>query len=200
MPFPTRTCGALGLALLVAAFPVSAPAAEPGLDENVFVFGGPFTTGHFEDTFLVWEDHYESNFFAGAGYQRFLYSYGSFKLGVEAGAGVRFGAGEPVSAEVWGGAVARLTTFSLGGLDISPSITFGLSAVTDTIGVETTRAEANAAKTGLLYYLGPEIAISSAEHPEWEGFVRVQHRSGGYGTITNLDGSNAATVGIRYRF
>lgn len=195
----SRALPALGLTFVVALFS-PAVLAQDDLDENVFVFGGPFTTGHFEDTFLLWEDHYESNFFAGVGYQRFLYAYGSFKLGVEAGAGVRFGAGEPTSAELWGGAVARLTTFSLGGLEVSPSITFGLSAVTDTIGVETTRADANNATTGVLYYLGPEIAVSSADHPEWEGFLRVQHRSGGYGTITNLDGSNAATVGIRYRF
>src|SRR5690606_30563033 len=151
-----------------ASAPGAASAQEmtASRDENVFVMGGPFTTGYFGDAFFLFEDHYETNFFAGLGYQRFLYSYGSFELGVEAGLGLRMGAGENTSAELWGGAVARLTRFEIGDINITPAITFGLSAVTDTIGVETQRAARLGHAVPILYYLAPEISISSDSHPE----------------------------------
>ncbi|WP_052715895.1 hypothetical protein [Devosia chinhatensis] len=182
----------------IAAAPAVAETPKVDLDENIFVMGGPFATGYFGDTFLFWQDHYESNFFVGAGYQRFLYGYGSFQLGVEAGLGLRLGSRS--SAEIWGGAVARLTEFSFGDITVTPAITFGLSAVTDTIGIETERADRLGRGVPILYYLAPEVSVSHASHPEWEAFGRIQHRSGGFGTIADIDGSNAAVLGLRYKF
>lgn len=195
-----RAFAALGMMWILLAAPAHAQShpLPQDLDENVFVLGGPFTNGYFSDAFFVWEDHYESNFFAGIGYQKFLHSYGSFQLGLEAGLGVRFGS--PVSAEVWAGPVARLTELEIGALNITPAVSFGLSVVTDTIGVETERTASAGESAALLYYLGPEIAISHDDHPQWEAFGRIQHRSGGFGTIAHIDGSNAATLGIRYKF
>lgn len=186
------------LAFVSLSVPIAAQTLIENADENIFVLGGPFTDGHFSDAFLVWQDHYEGNFFAGAGYQKFLYSYGSLQLGVEAGLGLRLST--PFSAEAWGGAVARLTRFDIGGFVVTPAVTFGLSVVTDTIGVETERtAEAGQSAT-ILYYLSPEIAVSHESQPQWEAFTRLQHRSGGFGTIANIDGSNAVTLGMRYKF
>ena len=48
-----------------------------------------------------------------------------------------------------------------------------------------------------LFYFAPEIAVSHASLPGFEAFVRSQHRSGGYGIIAEIDGSNAAPVGFR---
>jgi len=169
-------------------------------DESIFVFGGPMSSGYFGDALTFWSSGYESNAFAGAGYQRFFYDYESFALGLEAGLGLRMGLDETTSAEAWAGLVARLTEFEFGPVNITPSITGGFSVVTDTIGVETTRTAASGDSAALLYHLAPEIAVSHDDHPEWEGFGRIQHRSGGFGTIAHIDGSNAVTLGLRYKF
>lgn len=193
-----RAALALGMATLCLTPAAQAQSEPQNQDQNVFVMGGPFTTGYFGDAFFFWDDHYESNFFAGVGYQHFFHHYESFKLGVEAGIGLR--QGTQTSAELWGGLVAGLTEFSFGDITITPSITAGLSVVTDTIGVETDRADKLGRDVPILYYLAPEIAISHAAHPEWETFARIQHRSGGFGTIANIDGSNAAVIGLRFKF
>ncbi|WP_052951687.1 hypothetical protein [Devosia soli] len=167
-------------------------------EEAVFVMGGRFTSDYFSDALTVWDNAYEDNFFAGVGYQRFIYEYSDFKLGFEAGIGLR--GGYRSSLEVWTGAVARLDMFQIGDISIVPSLTAGFSLVTDTIGVESERAARIGHNVPILYYLGPEIAIGHAAHPEYEGFLRLQHRSGGFGTIANIDGSNAVVAGFRYKF
>lgn len=196
-----RLPGVAGTVLLALASAVPA-AADPlpaaPADSSVFVLGGPFTSGYFGDAFLLWQDHYETNAFLGVGYQHFLYRHGSFQFGLEAGVGVRLGS--PASLELWTGGVARLTRFTFGDLTITPALTAGFSLVTDTIGAETARAARAGEDAALLYYLGPEIAFSSATEPQWEAFARIQHRSGGFGIIAHLDGSNAVTLGLRYNF
>lgn len=191
---------ALGaVALFASPALAQSPDNEPFSESNVFVMGGLFATGYFGDTFLFWQDHYESNFFAGVGYQHFIYANDpGFKFGVEAGLGLR--AGDRTSAELWAGGVARFDMFQLGDIRITPSLTAGFSVVTDTIGIETERAQSINRGVPILYYLGPEIAVSHVAHPEFEAFARIQHRSGGFGSIAHIDGSNAATLGVRYKF
>jgi hypothetical protein len=200
MPSWTRTLGASGaLAIcLLAASPIQSVAEDTRSRQNVFIMGGPFSHGSFGDTFQVWRDHYETNRFVGAGYQHFFYDYGALQLGVEAGLGVRIGA--PTSLEAWAGLATRLTEFEVGPVNITPSVTAGFSAVTDTIGVETKRSVENNQPAGILFYLAPEIGISHDDMPELELFGRIQHRSGGFGVIAEIDGSNAATLGVRYKF
>lgn len=177
---------------------LSPPPSFAQSDQNVFVLGGRFQTGHIQDTFRFWEDHYEDNFFAGVGYQHFIHQYDGFRLGGEIGLGVR--AGDRASAELWFGAVARYDGLHIGDLNISPALTAGFSLVTDTIGIETERAAELGHGVPFLYYLGPEIAVSHAQNPNMELVVRVHHRSGGFGTIAAIDASNAATAGLRYKF
>jgi hypothetical protein len=190
--------GAAWFCLAAPTLAQSPQAPSSPSTQNVFVFGGPLTSGYFSDAIQPWAWQLESNAFVGVGYQRFFYEYESFALGVEAGLGVRIGA--PVSGEAWAGLVGRLTEFEFGPINITPSVTGGLSVVTDTIGAETTRTQAAGQSAALLYYLAPEIAVSHDDHPEWEAFGRIQHRSGGFGTIAHIDGSNALTVGLRYKF
>ncbi|QYO76400.1 hypothetical protein [Devosia salina] len=190
--------GMVGLCLVAPAYAQIAPGTAERPDEALFVFGGPLTSGNFSDAIQPGRWDLESNVFVGAGYQHFFYSYESFQLGLEAGLGVRVGT--PVSAEAWAGLVGRLSEFEIGPINITPSITGGLSVVTDTIGAETTRTAAAGESAAILYYLAPEIAVSHDDHPEWEAFGRIQHRSGGFGTIAHIDGSNALTLGLRYKF
>lgn len=194
--------GALA-ALAMACCPSIQPAlAGPETDpsrQNVFVMGGAFTTGYFVDTFAFWEDHYDDNRFAGVGYQYFFLDYaGGLRLGAEVGAGLRWG--DSTSTEIWGGMVARYDGFQLGGFSISPAVTFGLSATTGPVGVEADRAASTGSNAPVLYYLAPEIAVSHESAPNLELLARVQHRSGGFGTIARIDASNALVVGLRYKF
>lgn len=185
----------------IASVAYAQDAAAPApVDRNVFIVGGPFSDGYFGDTLAFWNVNYESNFFVGMGYQQFFHQTPEgFKFGVEAGIGARLG--NRSSAEAWAGGVIRYDGFYVGDFHIAPSITAGFSVVTDLIGAEAKRAAENGVDGApFLYYLGPEIAISHAAFPNWEVLARVQHRSGGFSTIANLDGSNAATLGLRYKF
>ncbi len=51
-----------------------------------------------------------------------------------------------------------------------------------------------------LNFLVPELTFSSGPAADWETFLRVHHRSGGYGTINGVyGGSNYVSVGYRRR-
>jgi hypothetical protein len=195
------------LALLVAilALPATSAYADPAVpaeasnNQNVFIMGGPFSKDFFGDTIAFWDNRYEDNFFGGVGYQYFFYNHPrGLKFGVEAGAGLRLG--QRASAEVWAGGVARVN-FDIGDITIAPALTAGISVVTDLIGAEAERAaEAGYSSLPVLFYLGPEVSLSHKAMPNLELLARVQHRSGGFGTIAPVDGSNAAVVGLRYKF
>jgi hypothetical protein len=43
--------------------------------------------------------------------------------------------------------------------------------------------------------------MALVDNPNWELVYRIQHRSGAYGVIAHfIEGANANTVGIRYRY
>jgi len=192
---------AWALTIVTCATSLSSPsvALSQENNENVFVFGGAFQNKFVWDTALFWEDHYERNFFAGVGYQNFLYqSDWGLKAGLEVGAGVRSAASPTV--ELWAGVVARYDGLHIGEIAVSPAITGGISVVTGTVGVETERAENIGRSVPVLFYMGPEIAFSHPSNPQLEYLLRIQHRSGGYGIIAPIDGSNAATFGVRLKF
>ena len=54
----------------------------------------------------------------------------------------------------------------------------------------------------LLVFMPVELAFAPpSRFPfPWEGFLRIHHRSGAYGVISDARGSNFITVGIRHRF
>ncbi|MCF6343929.1 MAG: hypothetical protein L3J15_04525 [Devosiaceae bacterium] len=144
---------------------------------------------------------YEDNFTISIGYQNFIFSpTPDLRFGFEAGLSTRFG--EKVTGEVWAGIVARYDGFSIGDdLRISPSLTFGVSAITDTIGRETDREAYRSGRADLLFYLSPEIAFSSKQNPNSEFFYRLHHRSGAWSTLGNMyDTFNAQTIGYRRFF
>jgi hypothetical protein len=52
----------------------------------------------------------------------------------------------------------------------------------------------------LQHYLSPEIAFSWPDKPEDELFIRIHHRSTGYGLFWDTStGSNIVSVGLRFR-
>ena len=54
----------------------------------------------------------------------------------------------------------------------------------------------------LLVFMPVEITLAPPKqyHSPWEFIVRVHHRSGAYGVVSDAKGSNFVTAGFRYRF
>jgi hypothetical protein len=174
--------------------------AQSAVDQNVFVFGGRYIDQYFEYAFNPLGASYEDNFVLGAGYQRFVVGNDSLKLGVEVGAALR--AGDTTSTELWAGPVLRADKFIKTDLvNVSASVTAGLSVATGEIGIEAQNVIDENGDNTLLYYLGPELSFSLPSNPDVEVFWRVHHRSGGWKTLGNMrDSANAVTVGLRVDF
>lgn len=170
------------------------------LDRSVFFFGGRFHQDWFGTSLKPWEVVWDDSAILGAGYQQELFDWNELRIGAEVGLAGRFSA-DGQSAELWGGLYARydgLVLFDT--VRVSPAWTTGLSVTTGTQGWEGERMDAWGEFEPLLVYLGAELNFSLVDQPQWETFVRVHHRSGGYGWIADLDASNAVTGGIRYKF
>jgi hypothetical protein len=202
MHFPRTLSLFLALGSLISASPALAQD-DPTRDQSVFGFVGRFHTGHMEHILNPTGPlnlDYENNFVLGGGYQQFyLEPWEDVRFGWEAGVALR-GGDDPVSGEVWAGLVGRYDGWRIGDVNISPSVTFGLSAITDTIGIETDRV-AEGANPHLLFYIAPEISASIGENAQTEVFFRVQHRSGAWGQLGQMgDGHNANAIGVRYKF
>jgi len=155
------------------------------------------------------------NFIAGAAYDRDLFNLGyGFYFGVEVGLADRYGnykvccdtivqsSSIVQSAELWAGPQIRYAGILLFDLvRIGGGVTFGLSAVTASIGRELEREIQGPANARLLLYLGPELDFSTPRIPNFEFVLKLQHRSGAGGTLGHMDeGYNGDVVGVRYRF
>ncbi|MGJ8528686.1 hypothetical protein [Maritalea sp.] len=175
--------------------------SDQNYEHSVFAFSGRFHSGYFGASFTL-PINFEDNYIVGVGYQRFLDTDpNGWNLGLELGLAGRLGANS--SAEVWGGGVVRYDGWILGDTwRVSPSLTAGISVVSDTIGVEKTREAAAGQLADILFYLAPEISVSNVDNPQYEIFTRVQHRSGLWGLtgFTSIDGSNAIAAGFRYKY
>jgi hypothetical protein len=88
------------------------------------------------------------------------------------------------SAELWGGVSLRHEGFTLfDTVRISPGVVFGLSAISNPIGQEGLHQVDHQGSARVLFYLGFDLAVALANSPNTELVFRVQHRSGGYGTL-----------------
>lgn len=181
---------------------IAGSAPQPVMDEAFFGLGGAYIAGYFND--MIWHplgNDYFGDLLLGFGYQKFFFvDPNGISLGAEIGAGARWGVSAP-SAELWTGGVVRYGGIKLfDKLRVSPAVTVGFSYVTGTTLPEAERETGSGDSAGLLFYLGPEINLSLVDKPEWEMFARIQHRSGLYGTLADIDGANALSVGLRHRF
>jgi hypothetical protein len=201
---------------LVTPFKLS---SQPNLKQSVFVFGGPTNSGNLGSTFQfgvgVPELKFYDNFIVGGAYQRdFLQFNSGILIGVEVGLADRFGHykvccdtivysdGLVHSAELWGGVAFRHAGLAIfDAVRISPGFVFGLSAITNPIGQEAEHQFVHQGSAKVLFYLGFDLALALVSHPDTELVFRIQHRSGGYGTLGAMkEGNNANVVGIRQRF
>ena len=186
--------------ILMFVSPALAQTQLSEFDRAVFFFGGRFHQDWFGTGLKPWEVTWEDNYVIGGGYQQTVVDWNDVRIGGEFGLAGRFGTS--LSAEAWFGGFIRYDGLVIADtLRVSPAFSAGLSIVTNTIGIEDYRADLiGLSDVPLLVYLGPELNLSLVDHPEWEVFWRLHHRSGGYGWIANIDGSNAVTGGFRYKF
>jgi hypothetical protein len=196
----------VSLLLCAAALPMQAPPALAQqtqlseYDEAVFFFGGRFHQDWFGTSLsplaLTWDD----TFIAAAGYQKTWVDWYDLRIGGEVGVSGRFSI-DGASAELWGGLFVRYDGLVIADtLRISPAWITGFSVTTGTQGWEGERMAIWGEFEPVLVYLGAELNLSLVDQPQWETFVRVHHRSGGYGVIADIDASNAITGGFRYKF
>ena len=193
----------LAIMALVTSSANTCFAGEEKLSEGLSYFGGVFSYTDFPgDANIPFGGELEYNYIVGGIYHREYFALGAgFYSGAEVGLSVRFGDGEPTSGEIFGGATIRHRGVDIGPVNIAPRMTFGLSAVTDTIGVATRRARVAGTNGTLLFYLGPELSLSFKQIPKTEFFYRTHHRSGANGILSNMGGGhNAHAFGVRRNF
>lgn len=193
--------------------------SQPNLKQSVFAFGGRTNSGNLGSTFLYGagapEQKFYDNYILGGSYQRDFFQFNSgILVGGEVGLADRFGhykiccdtivySNSVVhSAELWGGISLRHEGIALfDAVRISPGFVFGLSAISNLIGQEAEHQFVHQGSAKVLFYLGFDLAFALANSPNTELVFRIQHRSGGYGTLGALkEGNNANVVGIRHRF
>jgi hypothetical protein len=194
-------------------------ADQPALKQSVFLFAGRTNSGNLKDTFAFGIGapgiQFYDNYIVGGAYQRDFFQFNSgLLIGAEVGLADRFGRykiccdaitysdGVMQSVELWGGASFRFEGIALfDTVRIAPGFVFGLSAVSSPIGQEALHQIDHEGSAKVLFYLGFDLTFALANFPNTELVFRVQHRSGGYGTLGAMkEGNNANVIGIRQRF
>lgn len=168
--------------------------------QSVMFFGGAMVDENMHDAANVFGADYEDNAMIGIGYQILPFQLDQFSFGMEAGLAGRFG--QNTSGEIWGGVVGRHDGFQLGSVRLASSFTFGISHVSNSQkGRERDHEQERGGDARTLFYLSPELSLSTDTLPNTEIFWRLHHRSGAWGTLGDMHGgSNANVLGVRYKF
>lgn len=191
---------ALAALLLLPGF--SAPALAGNLlltpepmDEAFFGFAGRMMAEVYNPL-----GGWEHNYFIGGGYQRLWGDPNGFRYGGEVGLAARVGVDS--SVEGWAGVVGRYDWNIFDTFRAGVSLTFGLSAVSNTmVGRERDSEAFHGGDASLLFYLSPEVNFSLVDHPDTEVFLRLQHRSGAWETLGGMAaGADAGVAGVRWHF
>lgn len=209
---------ALGLALAACASVSAAKADDPGalgvspishVPGSISILGGiGVGDSNLSDLMIdhgnIETDEVGKSGLVGAAMSRQLVRFWEyFWLEAEVGAGLRF---EPdrdyYSPEAWGAIYLRFDGFPWNDvLRTSIGISTGLDVVADLPPSETNYGQKSVPGGAVLqHYLSPEIAFSLPDNPEDELFIRIHHRSTGYGLFWDAStGSNLVAIGLRFR-
>lgn len=176
------------------------PGTQGIAESKAFAFVGRMGTSYMDEMLIPFIADYEDIGIIGGGYQYYFYEpFPAAKLGVEVGAAARLG--DRVTGEAWAGVVGRYDGFVINNrLRISPSLTFGVSAVTDTMGIEAQRELGDGHPGNVLFYLSPELSFASVDNPDTELFWRLHHRSSAWNSFGGGGSANATTIGFRQSF
>jgi hypothetical protein len=176
---------------------------EASIKKNdIHVFGGAFADGSFASVVQFRDVDYVDNYMIGGIYGRDFNDLGAgFVLGGVAGAAIRFGEDDDTTGELWAGIRIRHHGLVIGNLAIAPGLSAGLSVVTGPTEIEREREIHYDGDATFLGFLGPEVAFRFRQAPNVEFVYQLHHRSGADGIFGNMgEGSNASTLGVRYRF
>ncbi|TNM62909.1 hypothetical protein [Aliirhizobium smilacinae] len=172
----------------------------------IMVFGGKFVETPMEDIFLRgdlspfnWE--YGDSGFIGFSASRTVASFWRerFAIETELGVGKRFGSMH--ESETWAALFLRYRDFPWNDyLYTTVAVSTGLNYASGISDEERARA-GNDRGDRILHYLAPEITFASPQDKSKELVIRLHHRSGAYGLVSDADGGiQYLTVGLRFRF
>jgi hypothetical protein len=82
---------------------------------------------------------------------------------------------------------------------IDTSVAFGLGPSFATAEPETEKLASGATSKFLVYWM-MELALGLPEYKSIALITRIHHRSNAFGLVTDKGGSNALTIGLKYRF
>jgi hypothetical protein len=151
------------------------------------------------ETPLSWKYVTDDHIVATAVSRTTAYFWHHFTLEPEVGVAQRFGRQD--ATEVWGAFFFRyhgfpwddrvLTTFAL---------STGLNWASEVTDVEQDRAN-DGKGSQLMHYFAPELTFAAPSRPNVELVLRMHHRSGVFGLVSDAwGGAQYATVGLRIRF
>ncbi len=172
--------------------------SETRLQRSIFLYGGLWGDNRFVEL-LSGATEIEDSYIWVVGLSRQLDRlYEHLLLEGEVNVGLHSGLQEHLEFNV--SPVLRWTALPWDPL-VNSSIAYGLglSFATDKPEVET--VEDKEASRFLFFMVGEvTFELTSTGSTAWETFVRIHHRSGGFETIIDAEGSNFLSLGLRYRF
>lgn len=117
----------------------------------------------------------------------------------ELGIGQRYG--RESATELWGAFFFRYHGFPWDRYVLTTmALSTGLNWASEVTDVEQDRANDDEGSQ-LMHYFAPEVTFALPSHPNTELMIRIHHRSGVFGLVSDaLGGAQYATVGLRFRF
>ncbi len=188
----------LDLAQAEPAAPDAKPseAKSPYPRWSVSVYGGVLNSVNLQESLLLTSD-LENSYMAGIGATQALIKRRAFNFELDAQLLKHFG--DQRHFEATAAVSFRWKDFFWDRfIDTSFAFGEGLSLATEAPPIE---KERNGKANGLLNYLMFEWTFALPNKPDWELVMRMNHRSGGYGTFNGVSaGSNLYGVGLRHHF
>jgi hypothetical protein len=117
----------------------------------------------------------------------------------EFGIGQRYG--RESATEIWGAFFFRYHGFPWDRhLLTTVAISTGLNWASEITDVERDRAN-DGEGSQVMHFFAPEVTFALPSHPNTELMIRIHHRSGVFGLVSDaFGGAQYATVGLRFRF
>jgi len=191
------------------------PFSSCSKDCSASVFAGRYLHSSMFNVFAIrtfepiwsyeWRD---SELLAGSFSRKILENPGWWSIEGEFGLAKRFG--ELNAAENWLAVYFRWSAFPWSQkIRTSLAISTGLSYAWSLDQIEVANAINGGRGSHLMHYLSPEITFGLPQHPDWDLFFRLHHRSGGADVIPALSsalfndaagGAQYLTTGLRYNF
>lgn len=176
------------------------PAPDnPSRDHAVFVYGGQWTATRFLEILLELDTDFQESYLGAVGVSRTFHRFGRH-LDLEGETNLTRHWGKQDHFELNAALNLRWNTFPWDNF-VNTSLAYGLGP-SYAFGRPNIEERRRRPLSRLLVFMVGEVTVgppASWDSP-WEGLVRIHHRSGGFGTVSDAGGSNFITTGLRYRF